>query len=158
MINLYAIGAAGLLAFGSGYLVADAKWQDKWDLHLLEDARATARAANDALDTQNKITEQLNKAKADAKKLQDEYESDRIAAADTSNRLRDEIARHKAAAENGNTSTISISANAATDRLVLANVLERADAAAGALADYADRNRQSAINCNAEYNAIRLTK
>jgi hypothetical protein len=154
MINLYAVGAAVLLSFGFGCWTADGHWSGKWAERDAADALAQSQVYAEAHAKQQKLSEELKNAYEIAKNMQDKFEADRIAAADTSKRLRDEIAKYKTSAIN-HPSAISSSANAATDRLMLANVLERADAAAGALADYADRNRQAVINCNNEYKLLR---
>lgn len=138
-----------------GAWVVDNKWQSDWDSHMLADAQASEKAATEALNQQRELLAELEKVQNNAKAMQDKLETDRLAAADSANRLRAELDRIKASAKANNPSTISERANAATDRIVLANVLERADAAAGILADYADVNRKAVINCNAEYNAIR---
>lgn len=152
---LAAIVAACFLSIAGGYWLADTKWQAKWSEHEAEDARASLQAAQDAIERQRKLTIELEKAYETAKELQDQYEADRIAAANTAQRLRSEIARYQAAAKADNSSAVSISANAATDRLVLANVLARIDQRAGELADYADANRKAVINCVNEYSALR---
>jgi hypothetical protein len=138
------------------YVVVSNHWQAKWSERDSIDALAQSQVYADAHAKQQKLSEELKHAYEIAKNMQDQREADRIAAADSGKRLHDEIAKYKARA-NDNPTAISISANAATDRLVLANVLERADEAAGALADYADRNREAVINCNNEYNAPRTS-
>jgi hypothetical protein len=151
-----AIALVSVLGAGyAGHMVTHNHWSAKWAERDAADAKAQTQIYAEAHDKQQKLNAELQHAYQVAKDMQDKFESDRIAAADTSKRLRDEIARHKASAIN-HPSTISSSANAATDRLVLANVLERADEAAGALADYADRNRQAVINCNNEYQALQV--
>ena len=153
-----AIALVAILGAGyAGHLVTHNHWSVKWADRDAADAKAQTQIYTEAHDKQQKLNAELQHAYQVAKDMQDKFESDRIAAADTSKRLRDEIARHKASAIN-HPSTISSSANAATDRLVLVNVLERADEAAGALADYADRNRQAVINCNNEYQLLRAIK
>ena len=160
MLQKYAPFIVLILCLASSYAshwVTDNHWSSKWAERDAADAKAQTQIYAEAHQKQQKLNAELQHAYQVAKDMQDKFEADRIAAADTSKRLRDEIARHKASAIN-HPSTISSSANAATDRLVLANVLERADAAAGALADYADRNRQAVINCNNEYQLLRAIK
>jgi len=151
-----AIALVAVLGAGyAGHVVTHNHWSAKWSGRDAADAKAQTQIYAEAHEKQQKLNAELQHAYQVAKDMQDKFEADRVAAADTSQRLRDEIARHKASATN-HPSTISSSANAATDRLVLINVLERADAAAGALADYADRNRQAVINCNNEYQALQV--
>lgn len=155
MIKYYLMAGAIVAASLGGYKVADWQWSAKWSEHIKLDSEANAYAAQYALKKQNNLLQELENAYKTAKELQDKYESDRIAAADSSQRLRNQIEKYRAAASNDNSTTISIGANAATDRLLLANVLTRIDQRAGELAAYADSNRNALINCNAEYEAIR---
>jgi hypothetical protein len=155
MIKYYLTAGVIVAASLGGYKVADWQWQSKWSAHLAADADANAKALEDVQNKQKRLTVELEHAYKTAKDLQDKYESDRIAAADSAKRLREQIEKYRTAAGNDNSTAISVSANAATDRIVLANVLARADAAAGILADYADANRNALISCNAEYKLIR---
>lgn len=138
-----------------GAWVVDNKWQSDWDSHMLADSQANEKAATEALTQQRELLTELEKVQQNAKAMQDKLEADRLAAADSANRMRAELDRIKTSAKADNPSSISERANSATDRIVLANVLERADTAAGILADYADVNREAVINCNAEYNAVK---
>jgi len=138
----------------AGHYITNSYWNDRWADRDSADAKAQTQIYAEAHEKQQKLNAELQHAYQIAKDMQDKFESDRIAAADTSKRLRDEIARYKASAGN-HSSTISISANAATDRLLLANLLGESDEAAGAYAEEADRNRQAVINCNNEYQALR---
>lgn len=155
MIKYYIMAGALVIASLGGYKVADWQWSAKWSEHLAADALANQKALEDVQAKQQKLNTELEHAYKTAKELQDKYESDRVAAADSAQRLRGQIEKYRAAASNDNSTTISISANAATDRLLLANVLTRIDQRAGELAAYADSNRNALINCNAEYEAIR---
>jgi hypothetical protein len=155
MIKYYLMAGALVAASLGGYKVADWQWSAKWSAHMTADAEANQKALEEVQNKQKRLTVELEHAYKTAKDLQDKYESDRIAAADSAQRLRDQIEKYRAAAGNDNSTTISVSANAATDRLLLANVLTRIDERAGVLAAYADANRNALINCNAEYNAVR---
>ena len=141
------------VAFGAW--VVDNKWQSDWDSHMLDDAQANEKAATAALNQQRSLINELEKVQQNAKEMEEKFNADRIAANDAVNRMRTELGRIKALPKGNGSTAISVSANAATDRILLANVLERADAAAGIMAEYADRNRKAVIQCNAEYNAIR---
>jgi hypothetical protein len=157
MYGKYAPFIVLILCLATSYAshwVTNNHWQAKWSERDSADAKAQTQIYAEAHEKQQKLNAELQHAYQIAKDMQDKFESDRIAAADTSKRLRDEIARYKASASN-HSSTISISANAATDRLLLANLLGESDEAAGAYAEAADRNRQAVINCNNEYNALR---
>lgn len=141
-------------AYG-GHWVTDNSWQSDWDAHMLADAEINLRAAEAALATQNKLTKERDDATRKATELQaihDRTVADNRAAND---RLRAEFDKLKTIYAADNPSTVISSAAAATDRLVLAKLLDSTHAAYGIVAEYADRNRQAVINCNAEYNAVR---
>jgi hypothetical protein len=157
MLQKYAPFIVLILCLATSYAshwLTNNHWQAKWAERDAADAKAQTQIYAEAHEKQQKLNAELQHAYQIAKDMQDKFESDRIAAADTSKRLRDEIARYKASASN-HSSAISISANAATDRLLLANLLGESDEAAGAYAEEADRNRQAVINCNNEYQALR---
>lgn len=155
-IKVAALLFYGAFAMGIGAYVVDLRWQSDWDAHMLADAEVNRKAAEAALATQNKLTKERDDATRKATELQaihDRTVADNRAA---NERLRAEFDKLKAAmSEGGNPSTVISSAAAATDRLVLAQLLEQSHASYGIVAEYADRNRQAVINCNAEYNAVR---
>ena len=155
MIKYYLMAASLVVASLGGYKVADWQWSAKWSEHLADDALANQNAAQSAIDKQSELTAQLDKVKSDEKGWQDKYAKTVADNSAVNKRLRDEFDRIKAMYKTGDPSIISISSAAATDRLVLSQLLEQSHARNGILAEYADRNRQSVINCNAEYEAIR---
>lgn len=155
MIKYYLMAGALIVASLGGYKVADWQWQAKWSAHMAADAEANAKALEEVQNKQKRLTVELEHAYKTAKDLQDKYESDRIAAADSAQRLRDQLNRIKALPANGDSSALRVSANAATDRIVLGRLLEESDRLAGVYAAEADRNRIALINCSAEYNAVR---
>ncbi len=157
MIKHYLMAAAIAVAALGGYKVADWQWQSDWDSHMLADAKVNEKAATEALIQQRELLTELEKVQQNAKAMQDKLETDRVAAADSANRLRAELDRIKTSAKASNSGAISIGANAATDRIVLSELLIESDRLAGIYAEQADRNKIAVINCNAEYNAIRTS-
>lgn len=155
MIKYYLMAGAVVVASLGGYKVADWQWQSKWSAHTASDSEANAVAAQDAIDKQNELTTQLDKVKADEKDWQDKYAKTVADNSAANKRLRDEFDRIKAMYKTGDSGIVSVSATSATDRLVLSQLLDQSHARNGILAEYADRNRQAVINCNAEYNAVR---
>lgn len=154
-IKVAALLFYGAFAMGVGAYVVDIKWQSDWDDHMLADAEVNLRAAQSAVTTQNKLTKERDDATRKATELQaihDRTVADNRAAND---RLRAEFVKLKAIYAADNPSTVISSAAAATDRLVLAQLLDSTHAAYGIVAEYADNNRKAVINCNAEYNAVR---
>lgn len=139
-----------------GYQWADNRWQSDWDIHMLADSKANETAVTNTLLKQQKLIEDLDNAKRKATDLQiihDRNVADNRAA---NQRLREQFDKLKSTlSTSNNPGTIISSAAAATDRLVLAKLLDSTHAAYGIVSEYADRNRQAVIHCNAEYNAVR---
>lgn len=139
----------------SGHLLTDKSWQSDWDAHMLADAQANENAAKQALAKQQTLIKERDDATRKAAELQaihDRAVADNRAAND---RLRAEFDRLKAMYAADNPGTVISGAAAATDRIVLAKLLEQSHAAYGIVAEYADRNRQAVVNCVNEYNAVR---
>lgn len=141
-------------AYG-GHWVTDKSWQSDWNRHMLADAEVNREAAEAALTKQQNLLQELDNAYKTANDLQKKHDSNIVAARAANDRLRAELDRIKAIYAADNPSAVISSAAAATDRLVLAQLLDSTHAAYGIVAEYADRNRQAVINCNAEYNAVR---
>lgn len=155
MIKYYLMAGAIVVASLGGYKVADWQWSAKWAEHIKLDSEANAYAAQDALKKQNNLLQELENAYKTAKDLQDKHQAALAAADASASRLRDQLNRIKTMPANGDSSTLRISANAATDRLLLAGLLEESDRLAGVYAAEANKHRIALINCNAEYNAVR---
>lgn len=154
-IKVAALLFYGAFAMGVGAYVVDLRWQSDWDAHMLADAEVNREAAEAALTKQQNLLQELDNAYKTANDLQKKHDSNVADARAASDRLRAELDRIKALPAITNTSTLAERANAATDRLLLANLLAESDEAAGAYAAEADRNRQAVVNCNAEHNAVR---
>lgn len=140
-----------------GAWVVDNKWQSDWDSHMLADAQANEKAATEALNQQRELITELEKVQQNEKLWQEKYAKTVADNRAANERLRSEFDKFKAIYADNNPSTVISSAAAATDRLVLAQLLESAHAAYGIVAEYADKNRRAVISCNAEYNAIRMS-
>lgn len=153
LICFLAINA--LCAYG-GYQWADNSWKSDWYSHMLADAEANRKAAEATLTTQQKLITERDNATRKATELQAIHDRTIAGNRAANDRLRDEFNRLKAAMSAAdNSGAVISSAAAATDRLVLAKLLESSHAAHGIVAEYADRNQQAVINCNAEYSAVR---
>jgi hypothetical protein len=157
MIKYYAMAGAGVALFAAGWFVNGALWESKWDAHMLADSQANEKAATEALTKQQNLIKELDhvrQASIQIKEKHDRNVSDSRIAAD---RLRSELNRIKALPAITHTSTIALRANAATDRLVLAELLGESDERAGAYGAEADKLRIALGQCNSEYEAVRLT-
>lgn len=158
MFQKYGVIIAIICCFLSsvgGYKVADLKWSAKWSEHMKLDSDANAYAASEALTKQQKILLELENAYKTAKQLQDKHQTELASANSAAERMRQQLDRIKTMSTSGNSSTLRISASAATDRIVFSELLIQSDRMAGAYAAEADRNRIAVISCNAEYNALR---
>lgn len=145
----------GCAAMAIGAYVVNLKWQSDWDAHMLADAKANQKSAEDALTRQKKLLQELDNAYKEQKALKEKHDrniADSRAAAD---RLRVELNRIKAMPPNNNSSSIAERAAAATNRVVLAELLGISDRRAGEYAQYADENRLALMACRAEYEAVR---
>ena len=157
MINPWLYLGAGAALFAGGWFVNGALWQSKWDAHMLADSQANEKAATEALTKQQNLIKELDhvrQASIQIKEKHDRNVSDSRIAAD---RLRAELDRIKAMPSIRHTSTVALRANAATDRLVLAELLGESDERAGAYGAEADKLRIALGQCNSEYEAVRLT-
>jgi len=155
MIKHYLMAGALVVASLCGYKVADWQWSAKWSEHMKLDSDANAYAASEALTKQQKILLELENAYKTAKQLQDKHQTELASANSAAERMRQQLDRIKTMSTSGNSSTLRISASAATDRIVFSELLIQSDRMAGAYAAEADRNRIAVISCNAEYNALR---
>lgn len=155
-IKIICLVCASLALVYLGHWVADNHWQAKYSALEASYAKSAEKAATDALTKQQKLLQELDNAYKTQKHLQEKHDrnvSDSRIAAD---RLRIELDRIKALPTINNTSTIAERANAATDRLVLAELLGESDERAGAYGAEADKLRIALGQCNSEYEAVRL--
>jgi hypothetical protein len=130
-------------------------WSSKWAERDAKDAEAVAQIQSAALTKQRELLQRLDDAYETQKHLQIEHDRNVIDSRNTADRLRAEIERIKNLPRSTHTSSVAERANAATDRVVLAELLGASDARAGEYAEEADRLRLAVMACNAEYNAIR---
>jgi hypothetical protein len=154
MIKYYLMAGAIVVASLGGYKVADWQWSAKWSAHMTADAEANQKALEEVQNKQKRLTVELEHAYNTAKDLQDKHQAALAAADASAGRMREQLNRIKAMPANVDSSTLRISAGAATDRLVLGRMLEESDRLAGVYAAEADRNRIALLNCNAEYSAV----
>ena len=141
----------------AGHWLTDNAWQSKYDQHLLTDAQVNEKAAIEALTKQQKLLQELDNAYKTQKHLQEKHDRNVSDSRIAAERLRSELNRIKAMPAITHTSTIAERANAATDRLVLAELLGESDERAGAYGAEADKLRIALGQCNSEYEAVRLT-
>jgi hypothetical protein len=153
--KLIALIFYGCSAMAIGAYVVDSKWQSDWGSHMLADAQANQKAAEDALTRQQNLQTELEEAYATAKTMQDDHQRNLANAASAAERLRDQLSRIKGMPAVTDSSPIAERAAAATNRVVLAELLGISDRRAGEYAQYADENRLALMACRAEYGVIK---
>ena len=146
-----------LSAFAGGWYVNGARWEAKHSDLVADYAKQQHQSTTEALTKQQKLIKDLDDAKRTTMALQEKHDRNVADSRITSERLRIELDRIKALPAVNSSSTIAERANAATDRLLLANLLGESDERAGAYAEEADKLRVALSACNSEYEAVRLT-
>ena len=144
-----------LLSGYAGHYVTNNHWQTKWSERDTADAIASAKAANDALTKQKNLLQELENAYETQKRLQEKHDRNVSDSRIASERLRVELDRIKALPKVTHTSTVAERANAATDRLLLSQLLGESDERAGIYAGEADKLRIALKACNDEYGLIK---
>lgn len=147
--------AAFSLGTGFGYKVTDNYWQAKW-------AKAELTAQTAQTKQLNTLIENHNTRVAELEKIDHDTQTDLDAAVTAGNNADDAGASLQQSIsdnvrESGKTCDTSLTtrerAAAATNVLVLANVLRRADKRAGELAKITDQSRVRGLACEASYAA-----
>ncbi len=145
-----------ICSFYGGWYVNGARWEARNAELVADYARQQQQAATEALTKQQKLIKDLDNAKRTTMALQEKHDRNVADSRAASERLRIELDRIKALPAVNSSSTIAYRANAATDRLLLANLLGESDERAGAYAEEADRLRVALSACNSEYESVRL--
>jgi len=144
-----------LLAAISGWYFTDLAWSAKWSERDRVDALSVVAAQEAERTKERQWQADIQRVHDEAKKRQETIAADAAQLSDTANRLRDKIKSMSAGQSGGNSAATNISRSAATDKVVLGQLLEWSVGTNETLARYADQNREAALTCNAAYNAIR---
>lgn len=154
-IKPYLYAGAAVACFGSGWFVNGSLWQSKWDAHMLADAQANQKAAEDALTKQKNLLQELDNAYQTSKALKEKH--DRVVADSraSAERMRQQLGRIKTMPSDNNPSAIAERANAATDKRVLAELLGISDQLAGRYAEEVGKHQLALSACIGEYEAVR---
>jgi len=153
--KLIALVFYGCSAMAIGAYVVDSEWRSDWDGHMLADAQANQKAAEDALTKQKNMLQELDNAYKTSATLKEKHDRNVADSRIAFDRLHDQLKRIKAMPSVSDTSPIAERAAAATNRVVLAELLGISDRRAGEYAQYADENRLALMACRAEYEAVR---
>jgi len=144
-----------LLAAISGWYFTDLAWSAKWSERDKADALSIVAAQESERAKERQWQADIQMVHDDAKKRQETIAADAAELSVTANRLRDKIKSMSAGQQGGNSTATDISRGAATDKVVLGQLLEWSVGTNEALARYADQNREAALTCNAAYEALR---
>lgn len=143
------------ISFGGGFWLNGVMWQGKWDARDKADALASVAAQEAERVKERQWQSDLEKVHQDGKKRQDTIAADAAELSATVERLRSKIKSMSAGEQGGNSTIAGISRGAATDKIVLNQLLEWSVGTNETLARYADQNREAALTCNSAYNALR---
>ena len=141
--------------FAGGFWLNGVMWQSKWDSRDKADALAVVATQEAERKKERQWQDDLQKVHDDAKKRQDIIAADAAELSDVAGKLRKQIRRMSTGQQGENSTVADISRAAATDKIVLSELLSWSVGANEQLARYADQNREAALACNAAYNAIR---
>lgn len=153
--KLIALIFYGCSAMAIGAYAVDSKWQSDWDSHMLADAQANQKAAEDALKRQQNLQTELEEAYATAKTMQDDHQRNMANATNAADRLRDQLNRIKTMPAISDSSPIAERAAAATNARVLAELLKQSDYLAGKYAESAGEHKVALMACRSEFDAAR---
>lgn len=137
-----------------GYWIADTRWQKTYAEHIAADARVNEQATARALTKQREYRDNLNEVQEYAKSLEKtiaDHKSDNDTANDG---VQQQFDRIEALPQISADATIAERAAAATDRIVLAQLLSWTHQAYRRTAEQADENRKAGLICEAEYTAL----
>lgn len=142
------------LSFFAGKWVSNTTWEKTYADHLLLDSQANEKATAIALANQKTYQTKLKEAQKYAKSLEDAMDDDTDANDTANDGVQQQFDRIKTLPEISTGSTIAERAAAATDRLVLAELLSWTHEAYRRTANQADENRKAGLICEAEYVAL----
>lgn len=155
MNSLYFKLGALAAAFAGGFWLNGTLWESKWSERDKADSLSVVAAQEAERTKERQWQADIQRVHEDAKKRQETIAADAAELSDTANRLRDKIKSLPTSQQGGNSTAADISRSAATDKVVLGQLLEWSVGTNETLARYADQNREAALTCNAAYNALR---
>lgn len=138
-------------------LYVNTQWELKWSEASVDALKSTIEEQNKEIEKQNQLLVQQEK-----QNVKDEKRNQELAiAADSANKsvgmlkqqLKDLLS--KRGASESATSDIARAANAATDRLVLSELLSHCAERYRRMAETADRARNTGLSCQEQYNSVK---
>jgi hypothetical protein len=141
-------------SFYAGKWVANTAWEKTYADHLLLDSQANEKATATALTNQKTYQVKLKEVQDYAKSLETTITADTVVNDVANDGVQQQFDRIKTLHQISTGATIAERAAAATDRIVLAELLSWTHEAYRRTAIQADENRKAGLICEAEYNAL----
>lgn len=144
---------------GSNYLTyqyVDNKWNVKWQEASVEALKSTLESQKGELDKQKQIVDTLTEVNQNAQERNIQINSELVDANESVSLLKQKLNSMSSSGKSGDsTSAIRSAANAATDRLVLSQLLTNCAERYKRMAETADRSRAAGLSCQEQYNKIK---
>ena len=156
-IKIICLVFASLALIYLGHWMTDNHWQAKYDQHLLADAQANEKAANETLTKQQKLLQELDNAYKTQKRLQSRMQSDYDQLVAANDSLRSTIKVSTSKLQNAGATIAELRRTNATSELVRRELLGYCLGRVESLATAFDRSRAAGLTCQSAYEAVRLT-
>lgn len=144
---------------GSNYLTyqyVDNKWELKWQEANVDALKSTLELQKDELDKQKQIVDNLVEVNQNAQERNIQINSDLADANESLGMLKRQLNSMSSDGKRGDSaSAIRSAASAATDRLVLSQLLTNCAERYKRMAETADRSRSAGLSCEEQYNKIK---
>lgn len=145
--------------FGSNYFTyqyVDKGWEVKWAEANVEGLKSTLAQQQNELDKQKQIVDNLVEVNQNAKERNIQINSDLADANESLELFKHKLNSMSSGGKSGDSpSAIRSAASAATDRLVLSQLLEHCAERYKRMAETADRSRAAGLSCEEQYNKIK---
>lgn len=144
---------------GSNYLTyqyVDNQWKLKWQEASVDALKSTLELQKGELDKQKQIVDTLTEVNQNAQERNIQINSELVDANESVSLLKQKLNSMSSSGKSGDSaSAIRSAANAATDRLVLSQLLANCAERYKRMAETADRSRAAGLSCQEQYNKIK---
>lgn len=148
-----------IILAGSNYLTyqyIDNQWNYKWQEANVEALKSTLESQKSELDKQKQIVDTLTEVNQNAQERNIQINSELVDANESVSLLKQKLNSMSSGGKSGDSaSAIRSAANAATDRLVLSQLLTNCAERYKRMAETADRSRAAGLSCQEQYNKIK---
>ena len=145
--------------FGSNYFTyqyVDKGWEVKWAKANIEGLKSTLEAQKDELEKQKQIVDNLVEVNQNAQERNIQINSELVNANESLELFKHKLNSMSSGGKSGDSpSAIRSAANAATDRLVLSQLLANCAERYKRMAETADRSRAAGLSCQEQYESVR---